>query len=355
MRVLLVEPLEAPVFSRAPIASQEFIVGVHRSQPIPPPMTIVGMLGSALGLTLGDRVRTHIETFEVLLREFENAGCRRPVVKGPLLWFRKLGDKAYVCLGGIVVPLYVVEQVAGEVGKAVREGVIMCDDCVKIVSEEAVGVKLERGYGGAVEKMVDKGYMYKYSTVRYVTIRDGESLTPTYVYWLNCDKISIPRIHRVGGEGRISLVNITSREDLPGRVARALELLASPLDVEGEGPYMLLTQAPLIPVGVEEELTLDPESSRRVAGLEFIRGVEGVKGTVAIEVEDGLKGKLKWRLKRRVERLSLGYSEALKARRPQVLALPVGTIVETRRLEPRNVNRVAELLWSIGLASLLKL
>ncbi len=355
MRVLLVEPLEAPVFSRTPIASYEFIAGVHRAQPIPSPTTIAGMLGSALGLTLGGRTGAHIEAFEALLREFENAGCRKPVVKGPLLWFRKLGGKAYVCLGDTVAPLNVVERVAEEVRKAVKGGELVCDDCVKVVSEEAVGVKLERGYRGAVEKVVDKGYMYRYSTVRYVTISDGESVTPTYVYWLNCDRASIPRIHRVGGEGRISSVNVTSKEDLPGGVARALELLASPLEVEGEGPYMLLTQAPLIPIGVEEKLTLDPESFTRIAGLEFIRGVEGVKGMVAIEVEDELKGRLRWRLKRRVERLNLGYSEALKARRPQVLALPVGTIVETRRLEPRNVNRVAELLWSIGLASLLKL
>ncbi len=355
MRVLLVEPLEAPVFSRTPIASYEFIAGVHRAQPIPSPTTIAGMLGSALGLTLGGRTGAHIEAFEALLREFENAGCRKPVVKGPLLWFRKLGGKAYVCLGDTVAPLNVVERVAEEVRKAVKGGELVCDDCVKVVSEEAVGVKLERGYRGAVEKVVDKGYMYRYSTVRYVTISDGESVTPTYVYWLNCDRASIPRIHRVGGEGRISSVNVTSKEDLPGGVARALELLASPLEVEGEGPYMLLTQAPLIPIGVEEKLTLDPKSFGRFTGLEFIRGDMGVKGTVAIEVEDELKGRLRWRLKRRVERLNLGYSEALKARRPQVLALPVGTIVETRKLELDNVNRVVELLWSIGLASLLKL
>jgi CRISPR-associated protein Cmr3 len=355
MRVLLVEPLEAPVFSRTPIASQEFIAGVHRAQPIPSPTTIAGMLGSALGLTLGGRTGAHIEAFEALLREFESAGCRKPVVKGPLLWFRKLGAKAYACLGDTVAPLDVVEQVAEEVKKAVKGGELVCDDCVKVVSEEAVGVKLERGYGGAVEKVVDKGYMYRYSTVRYVTISGGEAVTPTYVYWLNCDRASTPRIHRVGGEGRISSVNVTSKEDLPGEVARALESLASPLEVEGEGLHLLLTQAPLIPIGVEEKLTLDPESFGRFTGLEFIRGDMGVKGMVAIEVEDELKGRLRWRLKRRVERLNLGYSEILEARRPQILALPVGTIVETRKLEPRNVNRVVELLWSIGLASLLKL
>jgi hypothetical protein len=355
MRVLLVEPLEAPVFSRTPITSHEFIAGVHRAQPIPSPTTIAGMLGSALGLTLGGRAGAHIEAFEALLREFENAGCRKPVVKGPLLWFRKLGDRAYLCLGDAVAPLDVVEQVAEEVRKAVKGGELVCNDCVKVVSEEAVGVKLERGYGGAVEKVVDKGYMYRYSTVRYVTISEGEAVTPTYVYWLNCDRASIPRIHRVGGEGRISSVNVTSKEDLPGGVARALELLASPLEVEGEGLHLLLTQAPLIPVGVEEKLTLDPESFGRFTGLEFIRGDMGVKGMVAIEVEDELKGRLRWRLKRRVERLNLGYSEILEARRPQVLALPVGTIVETRKLELDNVNRVVELLWSIGLTSLLKL
>jgi hypothetical protein len=355
MRVLLVEPLEAPVFSRVPIASYEFIAGVHRAQPIPSPTTIAGMLGSALGLALGGRARAHIEAFEVLLGEFESAGCRKPVVKGPLIWFRKLGAKAYACLGDTVVPLNVVEQVAEEVRKAVKGGELVCNDCVKVVSEEAVGVKLERGYGGAVEKVVDKGYMYRYSTVRYVTISEGEAVTPTYVYWLNCDRASIPRIHRVGGEGRISSVNVTSKEDLPGGVARALELLASPLEVEGEGLHLLLTQAPLIPVGVEEKLTLDPESFGRFTGLEFIRGDMGVKGMVAIEVEDELKGRLRWRLKRRVERLNLGYSEILEARRPQVLALPVGTIVETRKLELDNVNRVVELLWSIGLTSLLKL
>jgi len=36
-------------------------------------------------------------------------------------------------------------------------------------------------------------------------------------------------------------------------------------------------------------------------------------------------------VKRRVERLNLGYSEALGARRPQMLALPVGSVVKARK------------------------
>ncbi|MFZ8792951.1 MAG: CRISPR-associated protein Cas5, partial [Acidilobaceae archaeon] len=154
MRVLLVKPLEAPVFSRTPITSHEFIVGVHRAQPIPSPTTIAGMLGSALGLTLGGRANTHTGVIKALLAELEEKfSCRRPIVKGPFIWFRGLSEEPYVCLGDIFIKLRVIDKMVAEIEAGRREGEVKCIDCVKSSIERRVGVRLKRGYNDAVEKV----------------------------------------------------------------------------------------------------------------------------------------------------------------------------------------------------------
>jgi hypothetical protein len=356
MRVLLVEPLEAPVFSRAPIASQEFIVGIHRSHPIPSPTTIAGMLGSALDIALRGKSDTHIGVIKALLAELEEKfSCRRPIVKGPFIWFRGLSEEPYVCLGDIFIKLRVIDKMVAEIEAGRREGEVKCMDCVKSSIERRVGVRLKRGYNDAVEKVASKGYMYNYSLVRYEIIADDRSIprsvSPIYVYLLNCDNIEISGVYRVGGEGRVATVSTILRESLPARIAESLSRLKSPREVVGGKTYLTLTQVPLVPQAEDQQLL----NFEKMHGLEFVSDIIGV-----IMVEEGSepmgKSMLKWKLKRKIERFNLGYSEVLNARRPQVLAMPIGTLIKSKSV--KEVDRVVEVidtLWGLGLPSLLEL
>lgn len=356
MRVLLVKPLEAPVFSRTPITSHEFIVGVHRAQPIPSPTTIAGMLGSALGLTLGGRANTHTGVIKALLAELEDKfGCMRPIVKGPFVWFRGLSEEPYVCLGDIFIQLKAIDEIVAEIKANRKEGEVECKECIKSSIERRVGTRLKRGYNDAIEKVTSKGYMYSYSLVKYEVIADNRSITrdvsPIYVYLLNCDNLEIPGVYRVGGEGRVAIVNTVMRESLPARVAEGLNKLRSPQEVVGERTYLTLAQVPLVPRAEDQQLL----NFKKIHGLEFVSDIIGV---IIVEEEGRSTGRsmLKWKLKRKIERFNLGYSEILNARRPQVLAMPIGTLIRSRNIE--EVGKVVEMvgiLWDLGLPSLLEL
>jgi len=341
MRVLVIEPLEPLVLSRNPLVSQEFILGFHSVLPIPSPTTIAGLLGSALGVTLGwEGSIDHLQLLKRLLEKIEERGCVKPI-KGPILWFKGLSDEPYVCLGNIYAPRSVikVENVGFDVRVYLDGG---CDKCVEAVVEERVGVKLVRGYMGRGEKIADKGYMYRYSTLTYKVAGSGRTVTPTLLYTVNC-KVDIERgVYRVGGEGRVAFTIMANTQDLPKSVVEALKSVENPLELKSEGLHLALTQIPLIPLAKEYiQLTLDI-AKPNVKGLEFVKSIKGI-------IPSGYQRKLKGK----VERLNLGYSETVKARRPQILALPIGTIVETRI--PESVEGVIEILWGLGFASLLKL
>jgi len=347
MRILLVEPLEPLVLSRTPIAGQEFIVSSHRVLPVPPSTTIAGLLGMIYGVALGGyRDLGHVSLLRKLLEELEGRGCRRPIFKGPLVWFKDLSDEPYVCLPDLCTPLdrVVVERRGNSIEAYVDRS--NCDTCVEFDVEERIGVKLARGYGVRIEKVVDKGYMYRYSMLKYRRIGDSRSATPTFLYTLNCaDKIS-PDVYRVGGEGRMARVETVDIDREPGRIleriAKVMERLENPIDMASGGLHIALTPVPLIPLaGERPQLVLDSVKPS-LLGLEFVEEIVGV-----IPVERGAKPK------RRVERLSLGYSEVLNARRPQILALPAGTIIKTRRQE--KIEETLETLWSLGLPTLLRL
>lgn len=190
--------------------------------------------------------------------------------------------------------------------------------------------------------------MYKYSTLSYRVVGDGSSVSPIFIYLYDCDKELEPGVYRVGGEGRVANVSVAELEELPGEIIKALERVESPLTLQERGLHLALAPVPLIPLVREKhvKLILD-ESKPSVVGLEF---VERVEGNVQADAEE-LRSEV--RLKRRIERLGLGYSEALGSRRPQILVLPLGTIIRTKK--PERFVEAIEMLWSLGFASLLRL
>ena len=332
MKILLVEPLEPPVFSRTPVFSQEFIVGSHSVLPTPPPTTIAGLIGFIHGVSLEEYSNLdHMDLLGKLVEELKN--CERPLVKGPIVWFKGVSDKPYICLSNVCAPV-----------KMKEDGFeIAYEEFIKPIIEERVGVKLVRGYGGEVAKIIDKGYMYRYSTIRYVRESDGTSVNPTFVYKFNCTIDVKPNVHRVGGESRMARVEVVDQESMPGDIVKVLENLENPIDIRDGDLHIAITPIPLIPLAEDKPQLVLGTIKPNVLGLEFVEEIVGI-----IPLKRDVKPK------RKIERLSLGYSEVLEARRPQILALPTGTIVKTRK-PPASVEKALETLWNIGMPTLLKL
>jgi hypothetical protein len=345
MRILLIEPLEPLVLSRTPIVSHEFIASSHSVLSTPPQTTVSGLLGLIHGVDLeAYKNLDHAGLLGKLVEELGNRGCKKPVFKGPLVLFKNFSSEPYVCLGELCAPLNKIRREGGALKAYIDRA--DCIECVELKVEERIGVKLVRGYEGAVEKVVDMGYMYRYSTVRYERVDGGGSVTPTFVYTLNCDSEIKPDVHRVGGEGRMAKVETIDVEKepkkLPERAVKALKRLKNPMEVEEGALYLAVTPIPLVPEANTASQPILDLNKPNLLGLEFVEEVIGV-----IPLKRDAKPK------RRVERLSLGYSEVLKARRPQILALPIGTIVKTRK--PEKTEEIIETLWSIGLPTLLEL
>ena len=335
MKVLYVDPLEPLVLSGSPVLSHEFIVGYHRVLGVPAPTTIAGLLGVIMGVTAGTGYDA-MESLDKLVENLEGRGCKDVIIKGPLVSFKELTvNEPYVYLGRFLVPMSRV--------KVSSDGIPFvdlsdCSECVEFNVKRRVGIKLVRGYSGD-EKVVDRGYMYSYSIALYKTF-DGRTVTPTYMYAVNC-KSGVEGVYRVGGEGRLARVSL---KDVTPQMKVYVERLLSPLELSDNHELLVtLTPIPLIPR--QGQLQLDPNT----VGLEFVDEVIGLIPT-AKSLDEVTRAKLN--LKRKVERLNLGYSEVAQARRPQLLALPTGTIIRTRK--PQYVPQPTRTLWRIGYATLLK-
>jgi len=342
MKLLKIEPLEPLVLSRNPIIGPEFLTGFHRVLGAPLPTTIAGLLGNMLGVTITG-VSGVLEALERLVSQLESRGCRSPIVKGPLFQFKELEvEEPYAYLGELYTPIgrIKVEKEAPYVGRLPYVDATDCQKCVKLLVDERVGVKLLRGHGSD-DKIVHLGYMFSYSTPLYETL-DGTRVTPVILYSVSCNA-KVDGVYRVGGEGRLAKVTI---EDTPRELKEVFEKLVNPLEaemIEDNRVYIALTPIPIAPAN--NQLQVDTNTP----GLEFVKSIVGI---TPVKTKPATAAELVRAVKRRVERLSLGYSEALGARRPQILALPVGTIVKARKPAKPPV-RIIETLWRIGYATLL--
>lgn len=300
-KLLKIRQIESLVLSKSPIPSPDSI-GIHNVLAVPLPSTIVGMLGNLLGVT---QINDGMFGFEALLKGLKSKGCSEPVIKGPILVEGE--EKTYITVGNkLVMPSDIKD--------------FSITKTEKISVDYRLGVRLRRGYDSQ-EKVTYPGYMYRINTVDYGS--------KELVYLVNCNLENKQYLARVGGEDRIAIVKIEDSKE-------EKLVIKSPKEIENEGYYIALSPIPLIPK--KDELWL----SESTEGMQFIKEIIGIP-----QEEDKEP-------KKKVERLFLGYSEALKLRRPQILSLPAGTIVKVKKIEGK-VNNLIETLWSLGYASLLSI
>lgn len=346
MKVVEIVPLEPLVHGRAPVPSPD---AISRFTPMamPLPTAITGLIGSILGVRLEpSRVSIEaLEDLEKLLRELRARGCRDPVIRGPIFRFPTCCEDLYIAVGAsLLIPISRIKR-AGNMFYVdlAGEGA----PYVEVVGEERMGIKLVRGYGssGESDKVAERGYMYSYATTVYRRA-GGEAVTPVLIYALNCDIEDRRVVTRLGGEGRLANVSITSPET---DYARVLEAVKTPLEELEKGTYITLTYSPLIePANADHRPEIIDLDS--LLGAEFVEEFVGLIPIVRTSRDLERIKRRKVAIKKRIERLGLGFSESFRVKRPQVLAIPPGTLIRAR--DPGRRGHLLKILWSIGFSSI---
>jgi CRISPR-associated protein Cmr3 len=331
MRALVVNPLEPLSLSATPVTGIDLFSRV-KGLSTPLPTTIVGALGALLGVHLSslDPLGGLVELANEIRQRLS---CGEVIVKGPILYF-EISDKEFISPTIPIHPtrFYKVDCIAKS-----RAGYSISDECrehFEYTPGVFVGTPLKRR-GPVGEKLVIPGFTYRYPLGFYKYIREADfkaeskPAKPLFMYIINCEKPVEKTIVRIGGEGRVAEI-YTSDEEL---LIKQLSLLKSPLELSESGTYIAVSPIPLI-AEKRDALYLDA-----VKGLEFCSSVIGVP-------QIGLKPP-----KLIVERLGLGYYEVARTRRPQILVLPPGTIVEVKSTD-KSVIDLLRVLYSIGFATL---
>jgi CRISPR-associated protein Cmr3 len=345
MKILKIKPYDPLALSRSPISPPDTI-GIHEILSAPSPTTIAGLLGYLLGVRYSkdDGFWGLKKLLEGII---ETGKCGEPIIKGPVISFTEIQNRFYVPMIDKLVSIDSIKSLKNIFGEYVfyidrsseREGSYAT---IRIRKLTRLGVKLRRGYGD-LEKVIDLGFMYRYHLTSYSI---GEKIfKPTYNYFVNCDLRDLETVVRVGGESRLAKIIIRDDPKLED-ISRKIH---SPKEV-GNSYYIAITPIPLIP----KKETIPEDLGKEIIGLEFIEEILGIPEEVKKnkDLRDLERGeKLP---KKKIMYLSLGYSEALNMRRPQILALPQGTVIRTRKIGDRTTE-LMNILWQIGFASLLNL
>jgi hypothetical protein len=328
MKVLVIEPVEPLSLSSTPITGVKIFSTID-PLPTPLPTTVIGAIGASLNIKLSSN--DPIEGIEELINKVKDRlRCREPIILGPLTQFKIKNTYSEPTILISDKNLFVTPDI-------VKGHELLIDECRPTKCFEfnpiiAIGTALERGSVGD-EKRIRLGYMYRYPLLTYKTFNDSEVVEPRFIYILNCDE-GINGIIRFGGEDRIARIYAIEGDE----VGKHVKNIANPLSISMSGLYITLSPVPLIPTPNNiASLYIDS-----VLGLEFIDGVGGVIGIPQ-------KGKLP---KIIVERLGLGYYEVSNIRRPQILVLPLGTLINIKDTKKVNSNKLLSMLYSIGFASL---
>jgi len=335
MKTLIVEPLKPLSLSATPITGITVISRI-RAFSLPQPTTIIGALGAALGIEL-ESIDPLGGISELVSKIRKYLRCGESIIKGPLAYFEVEGR-----IIGPTIPLYNYEFVKPECIKRDGEEYYLeseSEECRERIGYSTfinTGVSLGRR-DSTGEKTVKPGFMYRYPLGIYTYISEKEEYTarPIFVYSLNCVENVEKTVVRLGGEGGLAEIYASDRE-----LAKGVDLLKTPLDTITPGVYISVNHIPLLPID-DKTLSLD-----KVLGLELLGGFKSVIG-----IPHGKSGLPKIV----VERLGLGYYEVARIRRPQILALPPGTILSVENKEIMQKADTVELLktlYSIGYATL---
>jgi CRISPR-associated protein Cmr3 len=331
MRALVVNPIEPLSLSATPVTGIDLFSRV-KGLSTPLPTTLVGALGALLGIQLSSR--DSLGGLIELVNEIrQRLSCGEVIVKGPLVYFEVNSEKFI----GPTIPVHPTRFYKIDCTVKSRVGYSISDECrehFEYTPGVFVGIALERR-GPSGVKLVIPGFTYRYPLGFYKYVQEASSKAeskpakPLFIYMINCEKPLKKTIVRIGGEGRVAEIYTSDEEFL----IKQLNLLKSPLELAESGAYIAVSPIPLI-AEKRDALYLDA-----VKGLEFCSSVIGVP-------QIGLKPP-----KLIVERLGLGYYEVARTRRPQILVLPPGTIVEVKSTD-KSVIDVLRALYSVGFATL---
>lgn len=362
MRLLVIDPLEPLALPKTQISGPQ-LGGPHPSiVSAPQPTTVLGLLGRAMNILIQSGLdTTNLEDVSNLIDELsERLLCKKdePIMYGPFL--ARGGSSGYI--EELYVPLdpntYIGISTLGKIIQNMKSFLCINDekcrqercDCLEVAYELIVGVALERrrvtgGDKGVKEdKVVKAGFMYSYPITIYKECFSGGVTQVKTVYILNCDTKDqrLDYVVRVGGRGRVARVYLENASPL----SSISERLASPLkEALSEGYYVAVSPIPVIPKGANStQLNLQD-----VYGLEVAKSESHLLGLLQ---ECPRPPKL------RVERLWLGFSESQGRRRPQVLALPSGSVIritgDSGTAGASSAPGLLRVLWRAGYGTLLR-
>jgi len=324
-KALIVKPLGPAKLTQMPILpSNLFSPLIEPALGVPLPSTVLGIVGALLGVSLNPNyvLSDPLLGIGALVQELEKSlnPIRGSLVVGPLVRVSLPGAERV-----IAVPVYSktgtlfvrTDTELGCIEAAVRD-LSIDGKCVvgRAATITSVGVHLADLGGGS--RVVKPGFTFR-RLFTYVVGRDGAAVDYEFIYFIDPregTQVPARAVVRLGGEQRYASIRV---EDL-GRVEGSDELKQLLKDVitnliheTGRVKAMLLTPAPLVPRG-------EPLYYEDAEGLvpEFIRLVVGIPSA-----EPG-------GMRKEIVRLGLGFSEVAGVRRPQLPALPPGTVVETR-------------------------
>ena len=293
------------------------VFSLQRTLGVPLPSTILGILGAIKGVILDSKKVKEDELLGIgTLADIlsgENL-MEKAIVEGPIF---KVDTNFAIAFhtkkGAILVKIY--EEVLHKLSKCVipEEAIIG-----KVSPKIEIGVTLSDIIKGTWDRVVLLGHTYRRAFV-YYTNREGATLKVNFLYKLNTNFEEALTLIRLGGEGRSAQLLITSK--IPNEIRNLFERITNPLKAT-PGYYVILNYWPLIPK-VMNSIYLD---KRNFIGLEFFDDpLDDIIGIPSVEHEGEYKSP-------RIEviQLGLGFSEVAKQRRPQILALPPGTIVHIK-------------------------
>lgn len=352
-KLLVIEPLEPLSLSRKQISGPRYFQATPASFPIPQPTTVLGVLGSLLNISISNVSSGRLDDIKIVLDgiskelECENTG---PLMLGPSLFTQtpKSTKDVYV---PIRPELYVKMSELDNVIKISSEKKINIDleickkrelACIEAQNVTLIGVSLKRRPGESQEKTVKPGFMYRYPVSFFIDTATKKAVRTSYVYVLNCDKgIDSTEIWRVGGENRVAIIKTLDDE------AGLSKLVFNPLTGLCKGLYIATSYIPLIP-RTQSLIAITPESESEVSGLEFLDSIRGILGLP--KRGDGLKTEVV------IERLGLGYSEAMRRKRPMIFAMPPGTLVnvEGEKRTDKQPLDVLKILWRTGYSTFVR-
>ena len=336
MRVLEIRPLGWARFSATPVAPSEYI-GWQRLSGYPQPSTIIGLLGSLVGVVLDgkDVEKDPLLGLGALARELYKRCKGEPLIMGPLVKVKAGAETAYAVFvhskqGAKLLSI----EALSVLKQAVEDGCLDGCNWEKYMLGEAAfnvspGIALadrDSPSRKVVNLMFRRGFTY------YVS-KDGGTLDYTLIYYTPCLKgegLDEHSLARLGGENRHAIVRLREAEDGEEKVFNLLTWLGADLK---EGYYLAVSTIPVIPES--REPYVEPGQTQ---GLRKIKQVIGVPSGGSFKPQ--------------VVALGLGFSEVAGKRRPMILGLPPGTVVKVGEGEEDDMIKT---LWQVGYATIIPL